>query len=182
MELKTKRILLRDITIDDIPLIHQLNIIPEVDEYNTMGIPASIADTEQLILPLLEAQLQLPRIRYIWLLENEESHFIGLMGINLGKLNYFSAEVWYKLNPIYWGKGYATEALQAVLECCFVQLKLHRVIAGCAVGNKASMRVLEKTGFKKEAHHRKILPIRGEWVDSYEYAILEEDYLNKQGI
>ncbi len=177
MELKTNRILLREITVDGIPLIHQLNLIPEVGKYNTLGIPKSILKTQDLINPLLSAQQQIPRERYIWLMENEEENFIGLVGINKGKPNYFNAEIWYKFSPLYWNKGYATEAVKCVLNFCFNNLKLHRIIAGCTTENVGSFKVLEKSGFIKEAHHRKILPIRGEWVDNYEFAILEEDYL-----
>jgi len=51
-------------------------------------------------------------------------------------------------------------------------------LAGCATENTASSKVLEKAGFLREALCRKKLPIRGEWVDNYEYAILEEDYFS----
>jgi RimJ/RimL family protein N-acetyltransferase len=180
MELKTTRILLREISNDDIPQIHQLNSIAEVDKYNTLGLPKSIADTHDLINPLLIAQQQIPRERYIWLLENEDKEFIGLFGLNKGKPKYYNAEIWYKFSPVYWNKGYATDAVKCVLHFCFNELKLHRIIAGCAIENVASIKVLEKAGFIKEAHHRKILPIRGEWVDNYEFAILEEDYFKSK--
>lgn len=178
MKINTDRFDLREITVEDISSIHQLNSIPEIDKFNTLGLPESILDTENLIQPLLEAQKETPRLRYIWAIENNQNNFMGLVGVNFGKQNYKSAEIWYKLNPDYWNKGYATEVVKQILNFCFKNLKLHRVIAGCAIENIASIRVLEKTGFVKEAHHRKILPIRGEWVDNYEYAILEEDYLS----
>ena len=177
MKIETDRLILREISVVDIPLIHQLNLIPEVDKYNTLGLPESIVDTENLIHPLLQAQLEIPRVRYIWAIEDTENNFMGLIGINLGKQNYRSAEIWYKQHPNYWNKGFTAEAVKQILNFCFNELKLHRVIAGCAIKNIASIKVLEKTGFIKEAHHRKILPIRGQWVDNYEYAILEEDFL-----
>ena len=37
------------------------------------------------------------------------------------------------------------------------------------------IKLLEKIGMTREGMHRKVLPIRGEWVDHYSYAILEED-------
>ena len=60
---------------------------------------------------------------------------------------------------------------------CFSELKLHRVEAGCATANIASIKVLKKCGMIKEAQRRKLLPIRGEWFDNFEYAILEEDFI-----
>ena len=61
------------------------------------------------------------------------------------------------------------------LDYGFETLKLHRIEAGTAVGNDRSIRVLERIGMKREGIRRKILPIRGEWVDNYHYAILDDD-------
>ena len=47
-------------------------------------------------------------------------------------------------------KGYTTEALQLVVDFAFRELKLHRIEAGAMLDNIASIRVLEKVGFKKE--------------------------------
>ncbi len=178
--LVTGRLMLREITLEDIPLIHQLHSIPEVDTFNTLGLPESILVTENQIKPILAAQLEVPQTKYFFFIQDDTTHFIGLAGINLGKPNYRMSEIWYKLNPAYWNKGYATEAVKRILNFCFNDLHLHRVTAGCATKNTASLRVLEKAGLMREAHHRKILPIRGDWIDNYEYAILEEDYFKLQ--
>jgi [ribosomal protein S5]-alanine N-acetyltransferase len=178
MKLKTHRLVLREITSTDIPLIHQLNSIPEVDQYNTLGLPANYEVTENIILPLITAQQELPRLKYIWAVEDLHQNFMGLFGLNLGVAKYQSAEIWYKYFPIYWNKGYATEAVNAALKFGFEELHLHRIHAGCATENIGSIKVLEKSGFKREGYHKKILPIRGNWIDNYEYAILEEEYFN----
>jgi ribosomal-protein-alanine N-acetyltransferase len=62
------------------------------------------------------------------------------------------------------------------LEFGFIDLKLHRIEAGCAVENIASTKTLEKVGFVREGMKRKKLPIRGEWKDNYVYGILEEEF------
>lgn len=38
---------------------------------------------------------------------------------------------------------------------------------------------MEKSGMIREAHRRKLLPLKSGWSDNYEYAILEEDYFSK---
>ena len=68
----------------------------------------------------------------------------------------------------------------AILNFSFVDLNLHRITAGVATENEASIRLLERIGMTKEGKHRKILPIRGEWWDNYHYAILEEEYFSKE--
>ena len=177
MNLKTNRLNLRPLSITDIYKIHELHSLPETDEFNTLGIPENIQITEILVKGWLIAQNSQPRTSYIFCIETQDTNkFIGLIALNLGKPNYYSGEVWYKTHLQHWGKGYTTEALKKILDFGFNDIKLHRIEAGCAVENKASIKVLEKAGMTREGRKRKILPIRGEWKDNYFYAILEEDY------
>jgi [ribosomal protein S5]-alanine N-acetyltransferase len=67
--------------------------------------------------------------------------------------------------------------LRKLLDFSFNILKLHRIEAGCAVENTASIKVLEKAGMTREGMKRKKLPIRGDWKDNYFYAISEEDFM-----
>jgi ribosomal-protein-alanine N-acetyltransferase len=97
----------------------------------------------------------------------QTNQFIGLIALNLGKPNFKIAEVWYKLHTAYWRQGYTKEALATLLKFAFLDLKLHRIEAGCAVGNIASIKVLENAGMTREGRKRKVLPIRGEWIDNY---------------
>lgn len=61
----------------------------------------------------------------------------------------------------------------------FEELHLHRIEAGVATENIASIKVLEKIGMQREGLRRKVLPIRGKWVDNFHYAILKEDFNTK---
>lgn len=171
---------LREMLIQDIPNIHNLNSFAEVDKFNTLGIPQSILDTENTILPILQEQNKTPRRRFDYVIQNAQFDFIGMIGLIIGKPKYKSAEIWYKIQPSLWNKGYATASVKLILKFCFTELNLHRVCAGCATENLASIQVLEKNDFVREGLHRKILPIRNAWVDNYEYAILEEDYFKNK--
>lgn len=174
--LQTARLTLKELEPEDLYHIHTLHSLPETDEFNTMGIPADISVTENLLADWIGMQELEPRMRYTFKIECNKQ-FVGLIGLkNLGVPNYRSGEVWYKLHKEHWGNGYATEALRCVLEFCFSELDLHRVEAGCAVENYGSVRVLEKVGMIREGRKRKKLPIRGGWVDNYFYAMLEEDF------
>ncbi len=177
--LKTDRLTLKEIELGDLDNIHELHSLPETDKFNTMGIPSDINVTERLLSDWLGMQELEPRTRYTFKIEYHDQ-FIGLIGLkDLEVSNYRSGEVWYKLHKDFWGNGYATEAVGRILEFCFTDLKLHRIEAGCAVENLGSIRVLEKAGMIREGRKRKKLPIRGEWIDNYFYAILEEDFLSR---
>ena len=177
MKIKTDRLNFRQVSIDDIKNIHELHSLPETDKFNTLGIPETIQETEGIISEWLVRQNTKPQTSYIFCLDLVDTNqFIGLIALNIGKPNYKTAEVWYKIHLDHWRQGYATEALTKLLDFSFDELKLHRIEAGCAVENIASNKVLEKVGMTKEGMKRKKLPIRGQWKDNYFYAILDEDF------
>ena len=82
----------------------------------------------------------------------------------------------YCLNRDYWGHGYATEAAQAVISFGFEQLGLHRIFAICDPCNVASWRVLARAGMRREGHLLEDRWQKGQWRDSYLYAILEREW------
>ncbi|MDI2588543.1 GNAT family protein [Psychrobacillus sp. NEAU-3TGS] len=78
----------------------------------------------------------------------------------------------FTLDKEYNGKGYTTEALQLVVDFAFRELKLHRIEAGAMPDNTASIRVLEKGGFKKEGIAKENLKINGKWTDHQILAVI----------
>ncbi len=173
--MSTSRLQFRIVELSDIEPIHTLHSIKAVDQYNTLGIPTNIEVTQTVLNRWLEA-IQL-RKEYVFVIESSiDKSFVGLIAIRIGNPKYKIGEVWYKILPEFWGVGYVTEALRELLNFGFTTLNLHRIEAGCAVGNIGSIRVLEKVGMTKEGHKRKVLPLKTGWSDNYEYAILEEDW------
>ena len=80
-------------------------------------------------------------------------------------------------DPTNWSKGIGKHALQLWIKDLFTAKKeLVRLGLTTWSGNLGMICLAEKLGMKREGHHRKILPIRGEWVDNYSYAMLEEDF------
>ncbi len=177
MKLQTNRLDLKEISLNDLDSIHRLHSFTQTDEFNTLGIPETIQVTELLLTNWIDQQKATPRMSYIFAIRLiGTGQFIGLIALNLGKPKYKIAEVWYKIHPDHWRHGHATEALTKILEFGFVNLGLHRIEAGTAIENSASIKVLEKVGMTREGLKRKILPIRDEWVDNYFYSILETDF------
>jgi RimJ/RimL family protein N-acetyltransferase len=175
MEITTERLLLREITWNDLEDIHRLHSKPEVDEYNTLGIPKNLDETRELMRPDIEIKKD-PQLRYTWrIILANTGDFIGLAAMTLSNDKYRLGEIYYKLLPECWGKGYATEAAKSLIVAGFDKFNLHKVEAGVATDNERSIRVLEKVGMTREGLRRKILPIRGEWKDNYHYAIVEDD-------
>mgnify|MGYP001005845079 CR=1 FL=1 len=177
LRLESERLLFRPIRLTDTEQVHALNLIEEVNRYNTLVVPNSVEETEHMIGKWVNQGFDQPGHSFVFCIQDKQHHhFIGLFGVIRGKPAYRSAELWYKLHPSYWNNGYATEAVKQMLHLCFMDLKLHRVEAGCSVENTASSKVLTKCGFQLEGRTRKKLPVRGQWHDGFEYSILEEDY------
>lgn len=82
-----------------------------------------------------------------------------------------NAEIGYWIGEPYWGKGYATEVVKLLLNVAFEELNLSRVYAYIS----ASMRVLEKSGFKKEAIIKSSIIKEGKIFDEHLYSIRKDE-------
>ena len=101
--------------------------------------------------------------------------------IYYGKRDFDAREVGYIVNKNYQRKGYALEALKAVLYRGFGE-GLHRAYAECDPRNECSWRLLEKLGFQREALLRQNVWFHKDeagnpiWQDTYVYAMLAQNF------
>jgi RimJ/RimL family protein N-acetyltransferase len=87
------------------------------------------------------------------------------------------AELGWVLDPGYSARGYATEAVRALLSYCFATLGFRRVVANCFLDNDASWRLMERVGMRRESHAvRDSLHRSGQWLDSVAYALLADEW------
>jgi RimJ/RimL family protein N-acetyltransferase len=176
MVLESERLRLCEVAWEDTENIHILYSCPEVDEYNTMGIPQDIEETKKLVKSIIEVQNDEFRKLYSWkIIRKDSGQFIGMAGITLSANRFRLGEIFYELLPSEWGQGYATEIAKTLIKAGFDNFQLHKVEAGVSTENIRSIRVLEKAEMTREGLRRKILPIRGEWKDNYHYAIVDND-------
>ena len=91
-------------------------------------------------------------------------------GIGLNKIEGHKAEIGYWLAEKYWGQGIMTQAVKLVTEFGFKKLKLKRIYAYVFSWNKASMKVLEKAGYKLEGILRKDVKKNNKFIDTYLFA------------
>jgi RimJ/RimL family protein N-acetyltransferase len=87
------------------------------------------------------------------------------------------AELGWVLHPDHTGRGYASEAVRALIRICFRDLGLRRVTAGCFAANEPSWRLMERLGMRREiATVRESLHRSGRWLDGYGYALLADEW------
>ena len=138
--LETKRLALRAPRLEDAKTVAMLANDRRIAE-NTARIPHpyKLADAETFIGSVNKSGGEA-----VFLITLNKK-IIGACGIGPAEP---APEVGYWLGVPYWGKGYATEALHAVIDYAFTDLAHESLQAGARVTNPASRRVLEKCGFQ----------------------------------
>jgi RimJ/RimL family protein N-acetyltransferase len=86
------------------------------------------------------------------------------------------ATIGFTIASGYWGQGFATEALNTLLDYLFEDINLHRIVADCHTENIGSWKTLEKLGFRREAHFIESLLIDGVYTSEYHYGLLQSEW------
>ena len=147
--LESERLLLRQITPEDLNEVYELRSNPETMKY----IP------RPLVTNLEEAMVHINMIQEK--IENNEginwgitvkgnNKLLGIIGHYRIKWEHFRSEIGYMLLPEAQGKGIATEAIQLMINYGFKEMNMHSLEAVIDPKNNGSARVLEKNNFVKE--------------------------------
>jgi RimJ/RimL family protein N-acetyltransferase len=105
-----------------------------------------------------------------------QGRLCGVIGVNVQKDVYRkSAELGYWLGEPFWGKGIATQAVKLITNYGFGELDLNRIYAGVFQYNSASMKVLEKNGYKKEGLFKNAISKNGKVCDEHRYYKLRDN-------
>jgi ribosomal-protein-alanine N-acetyltransferase len=172
--LETPRLRLRKLKMEDAPDVFIYASDSQVTRHLRFAEHHSLADSraylERLLLrPDNSADLA-------WGIEAKETRrIIGGCRLNC-ELENCRAELGYVLARKWWGQGLATEAVRAVLHFAFTQIRLNRIEARCFPEHTASIRVLEKCGFRFEAVLRQCEMIKGEFADLKVYSLLRDEF------
>ena len=176
MIVRTKRLLLREFNHQDWKetLVYQSN--PKYLRYYPWTERKEQAVCE-FIQQFIEWQGEQPRNKFqLAITLPEQQRLIGNCGIRMKSQDAKEADIGYEIAPDYWGKGFATEAAQAIVSFGFRELKLHRIWAHCLLDNTASWQVLENIGMRQEGHLRENELLKGNWKDTLLYAILNYEW------
>ena len=146
--LETERLILRQLSPDDLPDMHLIFNDPEVGRYLFDGelVPfqTTISVLEASDRDFSERGVGLFGVR---LRGADEVDLVGLCGLRweegIGEM-----EIMYCLLPELWGRGLTTEAARAALRFAFEEAGLRRVMGGADEPNAASLRVIEKLGMR----------------------------------
>lgn len=171
-EIKTERLLLRRLKKDDVNEIFSLRSNEEVMKYIDKERAASLKDAEIFINLINGSADSNTGITWAIELKQNPGKMIGSIGFWRLIKEHFRAEIGYMLHPDFWRKGIMKEALVAVIDFGFNEIKLHSIEAQINPGNTASARILESFGFVKEAHFKENYFFEGTFSDTIVYSKL----------
>ncbi|MBT8326222.1 MAG: GNAT family N-acetyltransferase [Bacteroidia bacterium] len=161
--IETKRLLIKQITLDYKEEMYKLHSNPLVQKYTGEPLVESMEEMEEGIKSRIIDHNKYGFARWATILKSE-MQFVGWAG--LAYLPEFDEiDLGYRFFPEYWGLGIATEASHAILEYGFNKLKLKKIIAIALKENKASIRVMEKVGMEFD----KLAPYEPGSVDAVWY-------------
>ena len=144
MILQTPRLYLRQFTIDDAPLLVELNSDPAVLQYLHEPPLRDVAHAREILDTIIFPQYKKGLGRWATF-RKETDEFIGWCGLKfLPERN--EIDLGYRFIQSFWGKGYGTEAAGYVLQYGFHQLGLSTIVARAHIDNKASLAIIIKLG------------------------------------
>jgi len=174
--LETQRLLLRQVTDNDVESLYNILSDPEVAKFDYFYPVTS--DVE--VVKFIE--------RYKMELEESEEITWGIISKELNKLigvcclgdfddRARRAEIGYDIAQAEWNKGFATEALESIIDFGFNTINLNRIEATITPGNDASVKVLKKLNFIQEGIVRERDLIKGKLEDGIIMSILKREYI-----
>ena len=177
MLLETERLVLRPLESGDVDDILPFHADPDSVRYIPWEVRDRVAVIEWLTKAVTFKSFRPAEVGLIFaIIEKASGKVIGQLNTKLVDEANNTANIGYILNPDYRGQGFVNEAMRAVLDYLFRTEKVHRVVADIDIRNGASVRVVERLGFRREATYIENDYLKGEWCSMYLYALLSREW------
>ncbi|MFC7530687.1 GNAT family N-acetyltransferase [Actinoplanes sp. GCM10030250] len=171
----TERLVLRRFRASDAVTLAAYRSVPEVARYQSWDAPFPVEKAEVAVRNFAAGSPEKAGWFQYAIELTAERVLIGDVAVRLHD-NLRQAEIGFTLDPAYQRKGFATEAVSAVLDRLFRRQGLHKVTGECDARNKPSAALLERLGFTREGHLRQQTFIKGEWTDDLLYGLLSTEW------
>ena len=174
--IETDRLILRKVKKNDAADLYEYCKSPISAKYADWEIHEDISVTKQYINWLLSSEKH--GQYFTWCIEEKVSgKVIGTCSFTSIDREYKVAEIGYGILKNYWGNGYASEAVAAMMDYGFCRIGLCRIFARIMKGNINSVKLAKRLNMECEGYLRKGVWCNGSAKDLYLYAITDEDYL-----
>lgn len=156
MVIETRRLSLRPVTHTDAQLLTRLDADPEVMHYITGGVPTPFADIADWMIPRALTESAGDTGGGLWLAtEHATGYFVGWFSLRAPRHSPSrELELSYRLHRRAWGRGFATEGSQRLIDHAFINFRVSRIFAGTMAVHTGSRRVMEKCGMRLVSVHQ----------------------------
>jgi ribosomal-protein-alanine N-acetyltransferase len=174
--LTTPRLILREIIPADAAELFSLHSDPEVQKYDSDPPMREIAEAVSAIAKTRQRFESKESIAWGIVLK-DENRVIGGLGFYFWGHCYYKTDLGYSIARPYWRRGIATEALYALMQFGFERLGLHRINVDTRMDNIASVRLMQKLGFRHEGVRRECIRNEdGTYQNWGLFGMLEDEY------
>jgi RimJ/RimL family protein N-acetyltransferase len=178
MLIATERLVLRRFRPADAETLAGYRSDPEVARYQSWEAPFSLLRAETAVANFMASDPGKAGWFQYAIEHAEEKVLIGDVAVHLHD-NLKQAELGFTVAVAYQKKGFAAEAVRAVIDRLFRVQGLHKVSGECDARNAASAGLMERLGFTREGHLRQQTWIKSEWTDDLIYGLLAEEWILK---
>lgn len=179
LEINTERLQMRGISSGDAEALYKYRSDAETNQYQGW-IPKTIDDAHQFLSKVAPEVNVYDTWFQFAIISKANGELIGDIGIHFFDVDRYQVEIGCTLSKDYHGKGFANEALKAMINYLFNDLNKQRITCSIDPLNQASIKMVERLGFRKEAHFKQSILIDGEWYDDVVYAILKDEWNGNQ--
>jgi RimJ/RimL family protein N-acetyltransferase len=173
---ETPRLLARSFDAADVDAFVAYRAEPDVARYQSWS-DFTLERGKEFVESLRGATPGVPGEWFQFALEGRSSGaLVGDLALKLDADEPRQAEVGFTIAPGHQGKGYATEALEALLEYAFDSFSLHRVVAITDALNAPAAALLERVGLRREGHFIENVFFKGAWGSEFLFAVLEREW------
>lgn len=174
--LESDRLILRKFRIEDAQQMYDNWASDgECCKYLSWDVHKDVKETKSLVKSWIRGY---KKGCYNWIVELKDTNQVigSISAITISEKHY-TAELGYCYGSKFWGNGYATEALRAVIEYLLTECDFYLIEARHISGNPASGRVMEKAGMHKDAvlRDRRVNKHTDERNDSIIYSITKAE-------
>jgi len=173
--IRTDRLLLRPFRAGDVAALHERRGHPEVARYGSDALPYTRDQAAEMVEGLLA--MDGPADGEWWMLviaDADSGATYGDLALHM-TWGCRTAEIGYTLHPDHWGRGYATEAVDALVDWLFEEAGVTRIEGMLHPDNRPSAMVLERAGFLFEGRTRSSYWVRDEVSDDLIYGMTRPD-------
>ena len=150
---------------------------PEVARYQSWDTPFSQSEANDFIVDMLTCHPDTPGEWYQFAIANKNNdQLIGDVALRIDEDDPCEAEIGYSLAGHAMGKGYACEAVTAVLDYALVMRGKSHVIAWADTRNRPSLALLERLGFARPEHPPRKSWFKGAWSEETFHRMMAEDW------